>query len=84
NPWAVYIILVREFFITGLRVVAASEGKKVAASFAGKIKTIFQMTAIAFLIMDWSILGNITLWIAVALTLYSGFEYIMSYTKGKH
>ncbi|MDR1285794.1 MAG: CDP-diacylglycerol--glycerol-3-phosphate 3-phosphatidyltransferase [Campylobacteraceae bacterium] len=83
NPWIVYIILVREFFITGLRVAAASEGKKVAASFAGKIKTVFQMIAIGFLIMDWSPLSEILLWIALTLTLYSGFEYIISYTKRK-
>jgi CDP-diacylglycerol--glycerol-3-phosphate 3-phosphatidyltransferase len=81
NPWAVYIILVREFFITGLRVAAASEGKKVAASMAGKVKTVFQMIAIGFLIMNWSPLAEILLWFSVILTLYSGFEYIISYTK---
>jgi CDP-diacylglycerol--glycerol-3-phosphate 3-phosphatidyltransferase len=83
NPWLVYIVLVREFFITGLRVVAAYERKEIAASFAGKVKTVFQMIAIGFLIMDWRPLGDIILWIAVALTLYSGFEYIINYTKGK-
>ncbi|MDR2635207.1 MAG: CDP-diacylglycerol--glycerol-3-phosphate 3-phosphatidyltransferase, partial [Campylobacteraceae bacterium] len=59
NPWAIYIILVREFFITGLRVAAASEGKEVAASMAGKVKTVFQMIAIGFLIMDWRPLGDL-------------------------
>jgi CDP-diacylglycerol--glycerol-3-phosphate 3-phosphatidyltransferase len=82
NPWAVYIILVREFFITGLRVVAAAERKTIAASLAGKVKTIFQMIAIGFLIMNWKPFDVIALWIAVALTLYSGFEYIVNYTKG--
>jgi CDP-diacylglycerol--glycerol-3-phosphate 3-phosphatidyltransferase len=83
NPWLIYIILVREFFITGLRVMAAADHKTVAASMAGKVKTIFQMIAVGFLIMDWRPLGDIILWIAVVLTLYSGFEYIVSYTKGK-
>ncbi|MDR2789746.1 MAG: CDP-diacylglycerol--glycerol-3-phosphate 3-phosphatidyltransferase [Campylobacteraceae bacterium] len=82
NPWAVYIILVREFFITGLRVAAASEGKEVAASMSGKVKTVFQMIAIGFLIMNWSPLAEILLWFSVILTLYSGFEYVANYTKG--
>ncbi len=80
NPWAVYLILTREFFITGLRVSAASQGITVAASMAGKIKTIVQMIAIGFLIMNWPG-GTLLLWLAVALTLYSGLEYIKAYLK---
>ena len=80
NPWAVYLILVREFFITGLRVVMASEGLSVKASFAGKVKTVFQMIAIGFLLMNWP-LGNLLLWIAVILTLYSGLDYLKVYIK---
>ncbi len=80
NAWAIYIILVREFFITGLRVVAASEGKSVKASFAGKIKTVAQMGAIGFLTMQWWG-ANIILWLAVILTVYSGYEYTRNYLK---
>ena len=80
NPWAVYLILVREFFITGLRVVMASEGLSVKASFAGKVKTVFQMIAIGFLLMNWPF-GNLLLWIAVILTLYSGLDYLKVYIK---
>ncbi|MFW5619562.1 MAG: CDP-alcohol phosphatidyltransferase family protein, partial [Campylobacter hyointestinalis] len=82
NAWAIYLILIREFFITGFRVVMASENIDVSASIAGKVKTIFQMIAIGFLIMQWWG-GNILLWIAVALTLYSGLEYILAYIKNK-
>jgi CDP-diacylglycerol--glycerol-3-phosphate 3-phosphatidyltransferase len=81
NAWAVYFILTREFFITGLRVMAVGEGRNIAASMAGKTKTVFQMIAIGFLIMDWPF-GNLLLWFAVGLTLYSGWEYIRAYTKG--
>ena len=80
NVWAVYLILIREFFITGFRVVMASENIEVSASMAGKVKTVFQMIAIGFLTMQWKG-GEILLWIAVALTLYSGFEYILAYMK---
>lgn len=80
NPWAVYLILVREFFITGFRVFLASNGAKLAASMTGKVKTVSQMISIGFLCMDWYG-GKLLLWIAVILTLYSGFEYIYGYYK---
>ena len=82
NVWAVYIILVREFFITGFRVVLASENISIKANFAGKLKTTFQMIAVGFLTMQW-VFGELLLWIAVALTLYSGATYIISYAKHK-
>ncbi len=78
DVWAVFLILTREFFITGLRVAAVAEGKNVSASMAGKVKTVVQMIAIGFLIMNWPF-GTIILWIAVALTLYSGYEYIKEF-----
>lgn len=80
SAWAVYLILVREFFITGFRVVMASDSVEVAASMAGKVKTVSQMFAVGFLLMSWPG-GELLLWIAVALTLYSGFEYIFAYVK---
>jgi len=83
NAWAVYLILVREFFITGLRVVMASEGLSVKASFAGKVKTVFQMIAIGFLLMDW-VCGNCLLWIAVFLTIYSGIDYLKVYIRSQN
>lgn len=78
DVWAVFLILTRELFITGLRVVAVAEGKDVAASMAGKIKTVAQMIAIGFLIMNWPFATTL-LWIAVAITLYSGYEYTRQY-----
>ena len=80
SVWAIFLILSREFFITGLRVVAVSEGKNVSSTMAGKIKTVVQMIAIGFLMMNWPF-AELLLWASVALTLYSGFEYIIGYTK---
>lgn len=82
DPWAIYLILTREFFITGLRVAAIGEGKDIAASMAGKVKTVLQMIAIGFLMMNWP-LAELLLWASVALTLYSGYEYIIGYAKKK-
>ena len=78
SAFAIFLILSREFFITGLRVVAVTEGKDVASTMAGKIKTVVQMFAIGFLLMNWPF-GTEILWFAVFLTLYSGYEYIRDY-----
>ncbi len=78
--WAVFLILSREFFITGLRVVAADEGRNVASTMIGKIKTVVQMIAIGFLLMNWPYATQL-LWLAVILTLYSGYEYLRDYYK---
>jgi CDP-diacylglycerol--glycerol-3-phosphate 3-phosphatidyltransferase len=47
---------------------------------AGKVKTVFQMIAIGFLILHWPF-GNELLWLAVALTVYSGLEYLIGFAK---
>ncbi len=80
SAWAIYIIIIRELFITGIRTVALSEGLDIKASWSGKVKTVLQMIAIGFLLMHWSF-GTELLWLAVALTLYSGFEYLWGFKK---
>lgn len=49
--WVSVVIIAREFAVSGLRTVAASEGKVIAASNWGKIKTVFQMLAIVLLLI---------------------------------
>ena len=80
SAWAIYIIIVRELFITGVRTVAVSEGLDVKASWAGKVKTVAQMFAIGFLIMHWE-WGAELLWFATFLTVYSGLEYLYGFRK---
>ena len=80
SPWAIFLILTRELFITGLRVSAVAEGIDISASWMGKVKTVVQMVAIGFLLMKWPG-GALLLWIAVILTLYSGFEYVRDFIK---
>ena len=80
SPWAIFLILTRELFITGLRVSAVSQGLDIAASWMGKVKTVAQMFAIGFLLMQWPG-AQLLLWIAVALTLYSGYEYVRDFFK---
>jgi len=80
SPWAIFLIITRELFITGLRVSAVSEGIDIAASWMGKVKTVVQMIAIGFLLMRWP-LGTELLWLATALTLYSGYEYVRDFFR---
>ncbi len=74
NVFLVLIIIVRDFIISGFRLVAADRGVVIAASMWGKVKTATQMVMIGFMIPDleavyWVcvILG----WIVLFLTVYS-------------
>lgn len=53
--WAAVIIIAREFAVSGLRTIAASEGKVIAASWWGKIKTVIQIVAIILLLIEVNI-----------------------------
>ena len=77
--WVVIIIISREFIISGFRLVASDNGVVIAASYWGKFKTVFQMTAVILLILNLEPLqlaADIVLWIAVALTVISLADYI--------
>ena len=50
--WVVIVIISREFIISGFRLVAADNGIVIAASYWGKFKTVFQMTAVVLLIFN--------------------------------
>lgn len=50
--WATVIIISREFAVSGLRTIAASEGKVIAASMWGKVKTVTQIAAIIALLLQ--------------------------------
>lgn len=81
----VIVIIAREFIISGFRLVAADSGIVIAASYWGKFKTVFQMAMIIVLIADFGgvfdIVGECLIWISVALTLISLFDYIYKNKK---
>lgn len=83
SAWVAFVIVAREFAITGLRVLAASENITIAASWWGKIKTITQMVAIVVLLIDnfpFRYIGvpfdTIMVAAAVIFTIVSGADYI--------
>lgn len=53
--YAAIIIIAREFAVSGLRTIAASEGKIIAASWWGKIKTVIQIISILLLLIKVNI-----------------------------
>ena len=81
--WVTILILVREFGITIFRFIALRD-RVIPASWSGKIKTIVQAVAVSlFLVPLWLLLGDwvhalnwTVMGIALALTLYSGLEYL--------
>lgn len=86
--WVTILIICREFMVTGLRAVAVESGIILAADKYGKLKTVFQMLAIVPLMIHYPtlgfnpiLLGQILLYIALVLTLVSGYNYLHSFYK---
>jgi CDP-diacylglycerol--glycerol-3-phosphate 3-phosphatidyltransferase len=85
--WMVVAILAREFAVSALRSVAASDSNVIAASPVAKLKTIVQVIAISLLIIkhqlgEFSHLAPLSLWVAMLVSLYSGLEYFWRHTPG--
>ncbi len=81
--WIVIVIISREYVISVLRAVAASEGIVIAASWWGKLKTLSQIIAIISILIDnypFRLIhvpfSTIALWIALILTIVSGIDYL--------
>ena len=82
--WIVIIITSREFIISGFRLIASDNGVVLAASYWGKFKTTFQMIMVCLMIANieqLTLVTNIVMWIAVALTIISLVDYLV---KNKH
>ena len=78
--WFVIIIIAREFIISGFRLVASDNGIVIAANYWGKFKTVSQMAMIIVLIADlggvFDLIGQILIWLALALTIISLIDYV--------
>jgi CDP-diacylglycerol--glycerol-3-phosphate 3-phosphatidyltransferase len=88
SVWIALIIIVREFLITGLRVVALSKDIVIKAEMGGKLKVTAQITAIICLILGWDIMGLdlfdvgiVMIWLSIVLSLISGIQYMVSFWK---
>lgn len=85
----VMVIIAREFLVTGLRILAISEGQVIAASFLGKLKTMSHVALVLIVLADRSfalgpagaIAETVCLWLAISLSLISGAEYFIRSRK---
>jgi len=88
SPWPVIIILAREFYIFGIRSLAMEHDLVIAADIWGKTKTMLQMFALPFFMInrdvllalvniDWdpSGVGYFLIWSSIVFSLISAFTY---------
>ena len=76
--WALLIVIIREFAVSGLRMVASDKGRVIAAGWSGKVKTASTMVCIVLMFLPipaW--LNTACVWVIALTTLYSGVEYFM-------
>jgi len=94
--WMVAVIIGREILVTGLRVVAVTEGMVIAASRLGKYKTVLQIVSVICLLIHYEYQLNIQssyflinfhemgmglLWLAMFVTVWSGIDYFRKFFK---
>ena len=74
--WCLAIVLLREFAVSGMRLVAVEQGRVIAAAWSGKIKTASTMVCLCLmLVFSSSVLNLVCSVLIVATTVYSGIEY---------
>lgn len=91
DAWIVVLIIGREFAVTGLRVISATQGAVIPASDLAKYKTAFQYVAVTLLILEKAVpaglegeyvyLSRGMLWAALILTVVSGVEYFVRFYR---
>jgi CDP-diacylglycerol--glycerol-3-phosphate 3-phosphatidyltransferase len=94
--WVVIVIIGREFIVSGLRTIAMSEGIVISAGQEGKVKTIFQLIGITFLLLhyaypidfgfkayeyDASKVGLVLLYLSMVFSVWSAWVYFSDFLK---
>lgn len=84
DAWIVFVILAREFAVTGLRGIAANNNIVIAASKWGKLKTVVQISTIIVLFIDnypFSLINlpmsTILIYLSLIITVISGIDYFI-------
>lgn len=76
--WALLVVIIREFGVSGLRMVAADKGRVIAAGWSGKVKTASTMVCVVLMLLPISPwVNSICVAVIVLATIYSGVEYFM-------
>ena len=76
--WALLVVIIREFSVSGLRMVAADKGRVIAAGWSGKVKTASTMVCIVLMFLPIAVwINHICVAVIVLTTICSGVEYFM-------
>ena len=76
--WILAVVLVREFAVSGMRLIAVEKGRVIAAAWSGKIKTASTMVCICLILFGIPHSLNIVCQVVILVTtVYSGVEYFM-------
>jgi len=93
-PWVAVVIIGREFLVSGLRSIAASEGFAIEASELGKFKMVVQIVAVVAVILEhrwklWPVYGPyifpvhwiamLAIWFMVLVSLISAGDYFIAF-----
>lgn len=74
--WVVALVVARELLVTGLRLVAVDNGRVIAATWSGKVKTATTMVCIALMLLPIpALLNTVCAGLILITTVYSGAEY---------
>jgi len=76
--WVVLIVVIREFMITALRLIAIDNGRVIAAAISGKIKTVVTMVCLSIMFLplrEWIVYICVTA--ITVTTVASGAEYLI-------
>jgi CDP-diacylglycerol--glycerol-3-phosphate 3-phosphatidyltransferase len=76
--WVLAVVIAREFAVSGLRMMAATDGKVIAAAWSGKVKTASTMVCIILMFLPIPAVLNTICWLVILVTtVYSGVEYFL-------
>lgn len=76
--WVAIVVIAREFIVSALRLVAASNGRVIAAGWSGKVKTASTMVCICVMLLGLpEVVDVICSAIILVTTAYSGVEYLV-------
>ncbi len=88
SAWIAMVIIVREFMVTAIRVVALSKDIVIPAETGGKLKTAAQMTSIVLLLLPYSFgfvdlydIGLVLMYVALVLAVVSGVNYTIAFWR---
>ena len=76
--WVLLVVIVREFAVTALRLIAVERGRVIAAAWSGKVKTASTRVCICLmLLIARPALDLVCAAVILVTTVYSGAEYFV-------